>query len=57
MQSFGQVALRRDSGEAFGLLVLASLDSYRFTTDMETDYLANLGELLSAALMRTLSMH
>ncbi len=57
MQSFGQVALRRDNGEAFGLLVLASLDSYRFTTDMETDYLANLGELLSAALMRTLSMH
>lgn len=43
MQSFGQVALRRDNGEAFGLLVLASLDSYRFTTDMETDYLANLG--------------
>ncbi|WP_277061549.1 DUF484 family protein [Rivihabitans pingtungensis] len=57
LQSFGQVALRRDNGEAFGLLVLASADSYRFTTDMETDYLANLGALLSAALQRTLAMH
>jgi len=37
--------------------VLASADSYRFTTDMETDYLANLGALLSAALQRTLAMH
>ena len=34
LQSFGQVALRRDNGETFGLLVLASADSYRFTTDM-----------------------
>ena len=40
----------------FGLLVLASADSYRFTTDMETDY-SPIWRLLSAALQRTLAMH
>ena len=54
MQSFAQVALRRDNGEAFGLLVLASDENYRFTADMETDYLKHLGALLEAALLRTL---
>lgn len=54
LQSFAQVALRRDNGEAFGLLVLASDENYRFTADMETDYLKHLGALLEAALLRTL---
>ena len=54
LQSFAQVALRRDNGEAFGLLVLASDENYRFTADMETDYLKHLGALLEAGVLRTL---
>jgi hypothetical protein len=37
---------------AFGLLVLASPDAHRFHSGMGTDFLARIGELVSAALSR-----
>ena len=37
---------------AFGLMVLASPDAHRFHSGMGTDFLARLGELVSAALSR-----
>jgi uncharacterized protein len=37
---------------AFGMLVLASTDAYRFNSGMGTDFLARIGELTSAALSR-----
>jgi uncharacterized protein YigA (DUF484 family) len=37
---------------AFGMLVLASGDTQRFTSGMGTDFLARIGELASAALSR-----
>jgi uncharacterized protein YigA (DUF484 family) len=37
---------------AFGMLVLASSDTQRFTSGMGTDFLARIGELAAAALMR-----
>jgi len=37
---------------AFGMLVLASSDAYRFNSGMGTDFLARIGELTSAALSR-----
>jgi hypothetical protein len=37
---------------AFGMLVLASTDAYRFNSAMGTDFLARIGELSSAALSR-----
>lgn len=54
LQSFCQVALR-DKGETFGLLVLASDDPERFTFDMHTHYLAQMGELISTTLARLLA--
>jgi hypothetical protein len=54
LQSFSQLALRDDHGEAFGLLVLASDDAERFTFDMHTHYLAQLGDLVAAAWLRML---
>jgi len=39
---------------AFGLLLLGSPDSGRFTADMSTTYLARIGEVASAALSRLL---
>ncbi|OHX10677.1 hypothetical protein BI347_19330 [Chromobacterium sphagni] len=54
LQSFAQVALRDAGGQAFGLLVLASDDAQRFTFDMHTQYLSQIGELLSASLLATL---
>jgi uncharacterized protein YigA (DUF484 family) len=54
LQSFCQVALRDGVGEAFGILVLASDDPERFTFDMHTHYLAQIGELTSLALLRVL---
>jgi uncharacterized protein YigA (DUF484 family) len=38
--------------QAFGLLVLASSDTQRFSSDMGTDFLERIGELTSAALSR-----
>ena len=40
------------STPAFGLLVLASPDSQRFTSGMGTDFLERIAELASAALAR-----
>jgi uncharacterized protein YigA (DUF484 family) len=37
---------------AFGMLVLASPDAYRFNSGMGTDFLARIGELASASLSR-----
>ncbi|MBX9296764.1 DUF484 family protein [Chromobacterium piscinae] len=54
LQSFAQVALKDAGGQPFGILVLASDDSQRFTFDMHTQYLAQIGELLSAALLSAL---
>ena len=41
-----------ESGTAFGLLVLASPDSQRYTSTMGTDFLTRIGEVVSAALSR-----
>lgn len=54
LQSFAQVALRDPVGEPMGLLVFASDDPKRFAFDMQTHYLAQIGELVSAALLRVL---
>ena len=54
LQSFCQIALRAASGEVFGILVLASDNPERFTFDMHTYYLAQMGELISIALTRVL---
>lgn len=54
-QSLALVALRADpQSAAFGLLVLGSQQSDRFTTDMGTEFLARLGEVASSALLRLL---
>ena len=49
-QSVALVALRQaQSGQCIGLLVLGSPDPQRFTADMATDFLAQIGQLASAA--------
>lgn len=54
-QSLALVALRREApAPAFGLLVLGSQQSDRFTADMGTEFLARIGEVASAALLRLL---
>jgi uncharacterized protein YigA (DUF484 family) len=55
IQSVALLPLRRDDDmqekqEAFGLLVLGSPDASRFTADMATDFLDNIGRTASAAL-------
>jgi uncharacterized protein YigA (DUF484 family) len=51
--SLAMIALRSgDAAEAFGLLVMGSHDASRFTSDMATDFLSNIGEIASAALGR-----
>jgi uncharacterized protein len=50
IQSIAMLALRDEDGGAFGLLVLGSPDAQRFTSDMATDFLAQIGETASAAL-------
>jgi hypothetical protein len=40
--------------KAFGLLVLASPDPTRYTAEMGTEFLARIGEIASAALVRLL---
>jgi len=52
LQSFAQVPLRRDEGDTLGLLLLASDDPDRFGSDRRTRYLAEMGELITAALLR-----
>ena len=54
LQSFATIALRHQC-EAFGLLVLGSEDSQRFSQDMQTHYLAQMGELVAVALQRVLA--
>lgn len=52
-QSLALIPLRAGAApEAFGLLVLASPDPQRFASDMGTDFLERIGELISAALSR-----
>jgi uncharacterized protein YigA (DUF484 family) len=51
LKSFAQVALR-DEGTPIGMLVLASEDPQRFYPEMGTLYLARIGELASAAIVR-----
>lgn len=53
-QSFALMALKDSAGEPFGVLLLASDEDTRFSADMETALLADIGELLSAALERLL---
>ncbi len=51
IQSLALLPLRLDDApEAFGLLVLGSSDPHRFTSDMATDFLTNIGQTASAAL-------
>jgi uncharacterized protein YigA (DUF484 family) len=51
IQSLAMLPLRVSATrEAFGLLVLASPDSTRFSDDMATDFLTKIGETASAAL-------
>ncbi|MFI4939455.1 MAG: DUF484 family protein [Burkholderiales bacterium] len=51
IQSLAMLPLRvHATREAFGLLVLASPDSTRFSEDMATDFLTKIGETASAAL-------
>lgn len=55
LKSFALVALRR--GEAcFGALAMASEDAQRFYPEMGTLYLARIGELVSSALARHLTL-
>lgn len=55
LQSFASVALRVD-GRAFGILLIGSDDAERFTRDMQTHYLAQIGELVSARIGTLLSL-
>lgn len=53
--SLALIALRGDSAvgtpaPAFGLLVLASSDAYRFSSHLGTDFLVRIGDIASAAL-------
>lgn len=51
IQSIAMLALRAENSvDAFGLLVLGSPEPQRFTSDMATDFLAQIGETASAAL-------
>jgi uncharacterized protein YigA (DUF484 family) len=53
LRSFAYVALK--SGEAFGLLAMASEDAQRFYPEMGTLYLKRLGEMTATALLRYLT--
>ena len=52
LKSFSVIPLR--SGEAFGVLVLASEDAQRFYPEMGTVYLKRIGEMAAAGLLRHL---
>jgi uncharacterized protein YigA (DUF484 family) len=53
VRSLALVPLRREA-ETFGLLALGSQDAQRFYPEMGTLHLGHIGELASAALLRTL---
>lgn len=55
LQSFALLALHDDTGQPFGLLVLASDDPKRFTHDMHTYYLEQIAQLIASALLRILT--
>jgi uncharacterized protein YigA (DUF484 family) len=57
IRSMAQIPLRERGfgGACFGMLVLASEDPYRFYPEMGTLYLARLGELAAAALLRSVN--
>jgi uncharacterized protein YigA (DUF484 family) len=52
LRSFAYVPLR--AAETFGILALASEDAERFYPDMGTVYLKRIGDMVAAALVRTL---
>ena len=56
MKSLALIPLR-DSGTAFGMLVLGSPDATRYSADMGTEFLSRIGELASAAFARLLPNH
>jgi uncharacterized protein YigA (DUF484 family) len=54
--SIAMIPLRHGAtSEAFGLLVLASSDATRFSSDMGTDFLVRIGDIASAGLSRLTS--
>lgn len=57
IRSLAQIPLREQGfgGACFGMLVLASEDAHRFYPDMGTLYLARIGDLAAAALLRAVS--
>lgn len=57
IRSLAQIPLREQGfgGACFGMLVLASEDAHRFYPDMGTLYLARIGDLAAAALLRVVS--
>ncbi|MDT8999679.1 DUF484 family protein [Paucibacter sp. APW11] len=52
--SLALIPLRDAKGRVFGLLALGSPDPTRYTAEMGTEFLARIGELASAALVRLL---
>jgi uncharacterized protein len=53
--SVAMVALRiTPNGQAFGLFIVGSQDAHHFTPDKNTDFLVQLGQVLSASLGRML---
>jgi uncharacterized protein len=56
VQSMALIPLRSggESPDAFGMLVLASPDPTRYSADMGTEFLARIGEIASAGLVRLL---
>ena len=54
IRSLAQIPLREQGfgGHCFGMLVLASEDPYRFYAEMGTLYLARIGDLTAASLLR-----
>ncbi|MCL6263150.1 DUF484 family protein [Craterilacuibacter sp. RT1T] len=55
LQSFARLALRSPDGKAFGLLVIASDDADRFSPELDTHYLSQIGAILSHALWHSMS--
>jgi uncharacterized protein len=56
IRSVAQIPLRRpgsDDGSCFGMLLLASEEPHRFYPEMGTLYLARIGDMAAAALLRT----
>ena len=55
VQSLAMIPLRADrTHQAFGLMLLGSPDPTRYTTDMGTEFLAQVGDIAGAALTRLL---